>query len=251
MKAKKTTTTPAKLVQRQAPGVRRIRRIHQIQSIYRVLKKKYGTRKWTPRLTPVDQLVATILSQNTTDTNSGEAFSRLKDKFPKWEQAIAARVTQIAAAIRVGGLANVKAKRIKKILRDIRGREGTISLDCLSTMKPQEAMKYLVAFDGVGVKTAACVCLFSLGMPVLPVDTHVHRVAMRLGLIDETTDHAKAHATLGDLVSARIVYAFHLLMIEHGRQVCHARRPKCVDCPLGNLCPTGHNLAAAAAAAGR
>ena len=251
MKAKNNKTAPAKIVQRQAPGVRRIRRIHQIQNIYRVLKKTYGTRKWRPGLGPVDQLVATILSQNTTDANSGEAFRRLKKKFPKWEQALQARVTQIAAAIRVGGLANVKAKRIKKILRDIRDREGDISLDGLGAMKPQEAMKHLLAFDGVGVKTAACVCLFSLGMPVLPVDTHVHRVAMRLGLIDEGVDHAKAHAALGNLVSARIVYPFHLLMIEHGRQVCHARRPRCVDCPLGDLCPTGRNLASAAAAAGR
>jgi len=250
MKAKKKTA-PAKLVQRKASGVRRIRRIHQIQSIYRVLKRTYGTRKWKPGLGPVDQLVATILSQNTTDANSGEAFHRLKKKFPRWEQALQARVTQIAAAIRVGGLGNLKAKRIKKVLRDIRDREGGVSLDSLGEMKPQEAMKYLLAFDGVGVKTAACVCMFSLGMPVLPVDTHVHRVAMRLGLIDEGIDHVKAHETLGNLVSARIVYPFHLLMIEHGRQVCHARGPRCADCSLSDLCPTGHSLAAAAAAAAR
>jgi endonuclease-3 len=220
-------------------GVDHIRGVHQVQRVYQRLRRAYGSRVWTPHRGPVDELVATILSQNTTDTNSHEAFRRLCAALPTWDQVLSAGTAQIAAPIRVGGLGQIKAARIKAVLREIRDRQQNLSLDFLRTMKPAEALEYLLRFKGIGRKTAACVLLFSFGMPVLPVDTHVHRVSKRLGLIGEGVDRDQAHTALAAVVPGRLVYPFHLLMIEHGRRVCHARNPECPRCGLLDLCPTG------------
>ena len=146
-----------------------------------------------------------------------------------------ASVTQIAEAIRSGGLANRKAPRIRRILEEVVERQGNLDLSWIVDAPDSEAIDYLLAFDGVGRKTAACVLMFSLGRPVLPVDTHVHRVAMRLGLIVKVSADA-AHDLLQTIVAPDWIYSFHVNMVAHGRQVCHARGPECPKCVLKREC---------------
>ena len=201
------------------------------------LAKCHGRPRRPRRLDPLSELVYTILSQNTSDTNSQRAFQSLTGRFPTWAKVARADTADVADAIRSGGLANVKAPRIQAILREIRSRRGKLSLDYLADLPTHEARAELAAFDGVGPKTVACVLLFSCAMPVLPVDTHVHRVALRLGLIPPRTGAAKAHELLEAIVPARQVLAFHMLLIRHGRVVCHARRPECAGCVLAGRCP--------------
>ena len=185
---------------------------------------------------PLNVLVQTILSQNTSDTNSRRAFKSLLASFPRWEDVASADVYQIANAIKGGGLGEIKAKYIKQALGEIQRKRGRLELDFLNKLPLGEARDWLTQLPGVGTKTANCVFLFSLGRPALPVDTHVYRVAMRLGLIDAKTTVAKAHKRLESLVPADKVYLFHVLMIEHGRKVCKAQRPRCFNCVLNRHC---------------
>jgi len=182
-------------------------------------------------------LVRTILSQNTSDTNSDRAFDCLRASFENWEAVASAPVDLIAQAIRSGGLFRIKAVRIRQILEQIEQEQGRINLDFLKSKTAAEAENYLMSLPGVGYKTARCVLLFSLGMPTLPVDTHILRVAKRLGLIGPGTSMDKAHGLLQEQVASAKVYQFHVHMIEHGRRVCHARRPACERCPLRAVCP--------------
>jgi len=186
---------------------------------------------------PLDSLVGTVLSQNTTDANSGPAFARLKERFPDWESAARARVSQIAAPIRSGGLADIKAARIKRILQQIERDRGRLELDFLDDLPLDEARDYLTGLPGVGPKTAACVLLFSLDRPVFPVDTHVLRVSKRLGLIPPNTSMERAHELFADMLKPRQMLPLHLGLIWHGREVCSARRPRCESCRLADLCP--------------
>jgi endonuclease-3 len=193
-----------------------------------------------PERGPVlDELVATILSQNTSDANSSAAFEELQRRFRDWDAVRRASVRRIADAIRSAGLANRKAPRIKAILQHIHRQQGKLDLEFLASCSVDEAMNYLLQFDGIGPKTAACVLLFSCGKPVLPVDTHVHRVSKRLGLIGQRTNAEKAHAELAPLVPADCVLEFHIQLIRHGRTVCSARNPQCSDCVLFGGCPEG------------
>ena len=193
-----------------------------------------------PERGPVlDELVATIISQNTSDTNSHAAFEELRRRFRDWDAVRRAPVTKIAGAIRQAGLANRKAPRIKAILQKIYAERGELSLEFLRAMPAPRAMEYLRRLDGVGPKTAACVLLFACRKPVLPVDTHVHRVSRRLGLIGARTGAAKAHEELARLVPPRRVLDFHVQLIRHGRALCSARGPKCEECPLWELCREG------------
>jgi len=208
----------------------RIRRVHGL------LRRRYGRVKKPGTVPPLDSLIRTILSQNTSDKNSHEGFRRLKQRFPRWEDAAAAPVRSVAAAIRVSGLSNVKAPRIKSILRRIQSERRKLSLDFLKRMRPAEALEYLSSFDGVGPKTAACVLLFSCGKRVFPVDTHILRVSKRLGLIPQAANLEKAHELLGCAVPAPLMYEFHLLMIRHGRETCTARTPRCSACVLRRSC---------------
>ncbi len=162
----------------------------------------------------------------------------LMSTFGSWETIASAPIQEIAYAIRVGGLSRIKAVRIKKILNQIRDKQGDISLDFLSLLDASEAKDYLLRLPGVGEKTANCVLLFSLGKPCLPVDTHIFRVAKRLGLIDTRTSIKEAHRLLQQQVPPSEVYQFHIHMIEHGRKVCHARNPECDRCILSNDCPS-------------
>ena len=189
----------------------------------------------------VSELVCTILSQNTNDANRDRAYTALRDKFPTWEQVRDAPVKQIVAAIRPAGLANQKGPRIQNALRRIAERDpqGRLNLDFLADLPVPEAKQWLTSLDGVGPKTAASVVLFSLNRPAFPVDTHVHRVTTRLGLIPPGTSADKAHDLLEALVPPEWYFAFHINLIEHGRAVCKAQRPQCDGCPLRKQCEFG------------
>jgi endonuclease-3 len=213
-----------------------------IAEIIKLLTKEYGSITWRSRTGPLSELIMTILSQNTSDHNSRRAFDSLLSRFDSWEAVVEGSVGDIAEAIKLGGLARVKAPRIKNILEQIQSQRGSLDLMFLKKMPVIRAREWLQSLPGVGPKTAACVLLFSLGKPVLPVDTHIHRVAQRLGLIDSRISAEKAHEILGDMVPARDVYRFHILMIEHGRRVCKAQRPRCRECVLLKGCPTGQML---------
>ena len=210
-----------------------------IDEIVRLLGRRYGVPRWRRRGDPLSQLIATILSQNTSDANSGRAFESLVSSFGTWEQVAAAGVGQIADAIACGGLSRVKAPRIKQILSRIQTDRGSLDLGFLDGMPSAAAREWLEALPGVGPKTAACVLLFSLGRPVLPVDTHVYRVCRRLGLIGNGVSPVRAHGMLEAMVTADSIYQFHVNMVTHGRAVCRAQRPRCGDCVLLEGCDYG------------
>jgi endonuclease-3 len=207
-----------------------------IEQILDLLISEYGNRDWQPGDSPLNVLVQTILSQNTSDTNSRRAFESLLASFPRWEDVASAEVHEIANAIKGGGLGEIKARYIKQALGEIQRKRGRLELDFLNELPLDEARDWLTQLPGVGTKTANCVFLFSLGRPALPVDTHIYRVAMRLGLIDAKTTVEKAHKLLESIVPPDKVYSFHVLTIEHGRKICKAQRPRCDDCVLSGLC---------------
>lgn len=213
----------------------------RIALILRRLERVFGPVEPPERLPVLDELIATILSQNTTDSNSGAAFEELRRRFRNWEVVRQASVERVADAIRIAGLANQKAPRIKAMLQQLHEEQGELSLEFLHEMPLDEACEYLRRFPGVGPKTIACVLLFACSKPILPVDTHVHRVSQRLGLIGSKANEAKAHAELARLVPAERVLDFHIQLIRHGREVCAARKPRCTECVLLDRCPVGQN----------
>lgn len=186
---------------------------------------------------PLEELIACILSQHTSDTNSHRAYRQLRERFPTWQEVIEAPVGEVEEAIRPGGLASSKAPRIQAVLRAIaKHNGGRIDLDFLNGMDTESARRYLLSLPGVGPKTAAIVLCFSLGRPVIPVDTHVFRVSWRLGFFDRKVGEAKAHDLLQNIVPEEDIYAFHVHLIRHGRTICKAQRPRCDQCPLADLC---------------
>jgi endonuclease-3 len=209
-----------------------------IEEVIKLLEEEYGSTEWHADRDPIDVLIGTILSQNTSDANSGRAFASLKASFDSWEAVASAPAEHIARIIKSGGLFQVKAARIKQVLEQIENEQGRISLDSLKSMTMVEAEDYLVRLPGVGHKTASCVLLFSLGEPSLPVDTHIFRVAKRLGLIDSRASIEKAPRLLQEQIRPSKVYQFHVHMIEHGRRICHARQPRCHRCILRSICPS-------------
>jgi endonuclease-3 len=186
---------------------------------------------------PLEGLVGTILSQHTSDANSERAFAALMARFGGLDGVRGAPIEAIEDAIRLGGLARVKAPRIKRVLEQLEAERGELSLEFLRELDLPTARAYLTGLDGVGPKTAACVLLFDLGMPAIPVDTHVHRVSRRLGLIGRRTGAEAAHAELEAIVPPSQAYEFHVNLIRHGRRICRAPRPRCDLCPLSDLCP--------------
>jgi endonuclease-3 len=186
----------------------------------------------------MSELVLTVLSQHTSDRNSGRAFDRLKAAFPTWEAMADANLEAIAQAIWVGGLARMKAPRIRAILRKVKEELGSFDLSFLELLPLAEAKAWLLSLPGVGPKTAACVLLFSLGRPALPVDTHVYRVAWRLGLIDVKASADQAHGLLEAVVPEESFYHFHISLVQHGRRVCKPQIPLCHECVLAQLCPS-------------
>ena len=204
----------------------------------RRLRKRFGPLDPPLVRDPLEELVLTVLSQNTSDVNRDRAFSALRERYPTWRDVASARVSGIAAAINPGGLSNVKAPRLKAILREIQEREGSLDLSWMRAAYDQAVTEYLSSLTGVGPKTVACVLAFSLGRPALPVDTHVHRVAGRLGFYPPKTSAAAAHGILASAVPAPIRVELHVGLIRLGRELCRPGRPLCEECPLNDLCPT-------------
>jgi endonuclease-3 len=207
-----------------------------IRTVHHRLRAQQGRFIAKPVLPVIDEIVATVLSQHTSDTNSERAFVQLKEAFPGWEQVAAAPVGQVADAIRSGGIADQKARRIQQILAAIEDREGRINLDRLHDLDDAAVAAYLESLPGVGPKTAACVLTFALRRAAFPVDTHVHRVAIRLGWIPAKATAEQAHRLLGPRVPPDIRYDLHVALITHGRKVCRAQRPRCDSCVLLDLC---------------
>jgi endonuclease-3 len=196
----------------------------------------YGEPEWRSDLDPISQLVSTILSQNTNDVNRDRAFQQLRERFPTWEAVRDAEMAAVKDAIRVAGLANHKGPTIVHSLQHITEERGELELDFLRECSVKEAKAWLTDIKGVGPKTASIVLLFALDMPAFPVDTHVHRVTQRLGLIDDSTSREQAHEILESALPTRLYYVFHLNLIRHGREVCAARTPHCDECDLRDLC---------------
>lgn len=209
----------------------------RVDKILRRLEAAYGRRTWQPAYEPLDELILTILSQHTSDTNSERAFNELRQRFPTWEAVRRAPVADVTDAIRSGGLAEKKAPRIQAVLERIlsSGTESGWSQG-LKILPLDEAKAQLMALPGVGPKTAACVLLFACGRPALPVDTHVYRVSKRLGLIEPDVTAEQAHDRIEGFLDPKDVYSFHVNMIAHGRRVCTARKPCCERCPLRSQC---------------
>jgi endonuclease-3 len=204
--------------------------------IHTRLLSVFGQPTWRDPLPPVDELVSTILSQNTNDTNRDRAFERLRLKYPAWEQVRDAHVEQVIDAIRPAGLANQKGPRIQQVLRAITKERGSLDLSFLAELPVEEARAWLMRFNGVGPKTAAIVLCFSLDKPAFPVDTHIYRVTGRLGLRPERMTVEQAHPYLESLLPPETYYAAHLNLIRLGREVCAARKPNCPVCPVRDLC---------------
>jgi endonuclease-3 len=208
-----------------------------VEEIIHLLQQEYGICRFESDGDPVSVLISTILSQNTSDTNSKRAFRSLINSFSDWKAVADASIDEVAKSIRSGGLAEIKAGRIKLALQEISEKRGCLDLSFLDELPLPEAKSWLRELHGVGPKTAGCVLLFSLGKPALPVDTHVFRVAKRLGLIGSRVSPQQAHDLLESLVPSEDIYQFHLHMIEHGRRVCKAQRPRCSLCILQEICP--------------
>jgi endonuclease-3 len=202
------------------------------------LEAEYGKRRFESSRRPLDELIITILSQNTSWQNTKRAFDNLRKNFRDWRELMQGSTARLKKAISPGGLANLKAPRIKQILRQIYNHRGRLSLDFLARMDTPEAFRFLTSFKGIGPKTAYCVLLFSFKRAVLPVDTHILRVAKRLGLLDEKISSSKAHEILGKLIPGdrNKMLSFHVNMIEHGRKICKAARPLCPACRLKSMC---------------
>ena len=205
-------------------------------TVLKLLSRAYGRPELFRASDPVDELVRTVLSQNTNDRNSLSAFAVLKKHFSSWDGLIKADTKRIARLIRHAGLANIKAGRIKEILLEIKRREGRIDLTRLKSADLRSSLEYLKSLKGVGPKTAACVLLFSFHKPVMPVDTHIFRVAKRLGIIGPKIGIGQAHEILTKMMQPGLIYELHLGIIEHGRRTCKAQNPRCGFCVLYNLC---------------
>ncbi len=210
----------------------------RVRTIHRRLRRHFGSLEPPRRSDPLDELILTVLSQHTSDTNAGRAFESLRAKYPSWEQVAKARSTGVAAAIRSGGLANTKAPRIQAILREIAVREGRYDLSWMQDADDHDIRAYLTSLPGVGPKTAAVVLAFALGRSAMPVDTHVHRVTKRLGLVPPKSTAEQADGVLHDLVPAPIRVELHVGLITLGREICKAGTPRCRECPLNDICPT-------------
>jgi endonuclease III len=216
------------------------------RSVARILAELYGYPTWRQHHPPVDELVDCILSQRTSDTNRDRGFAALKAYYPNWEAVRDAPVEEVTRVIQPAGLSQIKAPRIQEVLRTITERQGSITLDFMTDMDVADAKAWLTSLNGIGPKTAAIVLLFAFGKPALPVDTHVHRVTQRLGFIGAKVTPDAAHDLLEAIIPPDEYYQAHLNIIEHGRKVCRAPRPRCEACPLTALCDYYNNARPAA-----
>lgn len=199
------------------------------------LAKIYGALEWHGT-DPMDELVSCILSQSTTDLNRDRAFFALKERYPSWQQVMDAPTPELVDVLRQAGLANQKAPRIQAVLRRIYSERGAYNIDFLRDMPIEEAKNWLTSLDGVGPKTAAIVLCFAFGLPAFPVDTHIHRVGMRIGFLPDKISADKAHPVMEAIAPPDDYFAFHIYLIKHGRDTCTARRPYCERCPITDFC---------------
>jgi len=206
------------------------------QTIYRLLVEEYGQPTWRQHYDPVSELVLTFLSQNTSDVNSHCAFEQLRAHYPAWEAVVAAPTEELAATIRCGGLADVKASRIQEALQRILEERGEFDLGFLADLPLAEAKDWLTSLHGIGHKSAAIVLLFCFGRPVFPVDTHVHRLSQRLGVVPCNVSRERTQEVWEALVPGEVYYPLHLNLITHGRRVCKAGDPRCALCVLQDHC---------------
>jgi endonuclease-3 len=204
--------------------------------IHETLLEAFGEPIWRTPLPAIDELVSTILSQNTNDVNRDRGFDALRAKFPSWEAVRDAKAEDVMDAIRPAGLANQKGPRIQQVLQAITEERGSLDLEFLAELPVEEARAWLTKFNGVGPKTAAIVLCFSLNMPAFPVDTHIYRVSGRIGLRPEKMNVEQAHPYLESIFPPETYYAAHLNIIRLGREICGARKPNCPQCPIIKLC---------------
>jgi endonuclease-3 len=205
-------------------------------AVYTLLMQRYGHPDWRPDFAPMDELILTILSANTSDVNSGRAFERLQATYPDWQAVLDAPLDELTEVIRPAGLGPTKAPRIQAALRRVLDERGAFDISFLAGLPVEEGLAWLTQFEGVGHKTASIVLLFCFGKPAFPVDTHVQRVTQRLGLAGPKDDPARIKALWESLAPAEWFYPLHLNLIRHGREVCHARKPACEICPLQHHC---------------
>ena len=210
--------------------------------VHSLLQQYQGQVTWTPRYDPISELVFTILTQHTSDSNALKAFNNLVRQFPSWQDILDADDEEVAKTIFIGGLSKIKAPRIKSVLKVIKSDTGSFNIDFLRHMTLTEAKNWLKSLPGVGPKTAAVVLAFALNMPAMPVDTHIYRVSKRLGLIGKKIDVDKAHDILENSVDPNKVFSFHVYLIQHGRTVCKARKPLCNECVLNDKCQSAFKL---------
>ena len=234
------TSRPKTPTRRRRPSPLRGRTVKHIPipDLMSRLEPLYGPPSAPRPYDPLSELIFTVLSQHTSDINSYRAFAKLKKTFSTWEEVLNADVEALAESIKMGGLSKVKAPRLQEILAAVLERNGSWDLSFLAEMPLPEAKKWLLELPGVGPKTAGCVLLFSLGMPAMIVDTHVHRVAKRLNLIGPKVSADDAHEILEAKVPPDDILGAHIYIIAHGRQVCKAQRPLCDICVLEDQCPS-------------
>ena len=213
----------------------------EVRDLVERLEAIYGRPDPTPRLAPMDELISCILSQHAADAISYPTFFRMREQYPDWEVLARETPERLADVIRKAGLANQKARSILGCLREIHGRTGGYTLDVLRGMPTQEAMTWLQSLPGVGPKTAAITLCFAFGRSVVPVDTHVYRLSVRLGLVPEKAGEVKAHAVLDKIVPADLSFRFHMALVHHGRGLCPARKPQCPQCPAQEMCAFARN----------
>ena len=219
--------------QEPEPSLRKLRA--KVKKITDLLERRYGVPQ-RRKIDPLDVLMQTILSQNTNDRNRDRAYQRLKARFPYWKDVVQARTREVIEAIRPGGLAEQKARRLREILRWIEKREGRLSLAFLKKMSSEEIIETLGSLKGIGPKTLHCVLLFGLEREAFPVDTHVLRVGKRLGVIPESVNAEKAHGWMAPLIPKGKSLSLHLNLIELGRSLCRANHPQCEICFLSKEC---------------
>lgn len=212
------------------------RRQAKYPPVKQILESTYGKLDWRRDISPMDELVSCILSQSTTDTNRDRGFAALKERYPTWEAVHHAPEKDVIKTIWTAGLANQKGPRIQKALADIYAERGAYNIDFLADMPVDEAKAWLQQLDGVGPKTAAIVLCFAFNKPAFPVDTHVHRVSGRIGFIPDKMNADRAHDVMEAIVPPDDYYAFHIQVIQHGREICRARNPLCAACPLTDYC---------------
>jgi endonuclease-3 len=215
------------------------KKAHQV---YQKLIDHFGEPTWRNPLPPIDELVSTILSQNTNDLNRDKAFYALKTRFPDWMSVMTAPVEEVISAIQVAGLANSKGPRIQQVLCEIVAERGSLDLSFLGYLPLEEARDWLRKFKGVGPKTAAIVLQFSLNRPAFPVDTHIYRVSGRIGLRPQSLNVEETHTWMEALFRPELFYAGHLVLIQLGREICTARKAYCERCPLTRDCDYYHSL---------